>query len=332
MRPCGRQTKPVPSLGQALGPLAVPRPRFTRTHGAARAAGLRDCGVTLSMRRYRRQAARIERRGGAAVSRSGLNPVLGVGLAAALLCLAWSRGALPEWLAVPRPPTFISVEGRLVAVPVPAKNAVRVLPGVVVATGGSYAFLDVTASGAPVGFDPCRPIRYVVRPDGAPAAGDRLIAEAVATISAATGLAFVDAGYTSEEPVLDRPLVQARYGDGWAPVLFGWSDERAYPELAGPTAGLGGASVVPAAAGPGEFLAGGRVLLDAPDLTTILASPDGYARARAVVVHEVAHVVGLDHVADPGELMAPTMGALTELGPGDRTGLALVGQVSCDGA
>lgn len=288
--------------------------------------------MTLSMRRYRRQAERIERRGGAAVTRAGLNPILAVGLIGAVLGLAWSRGALPAWLPIAPPPKFITVQGRLVAVPAPAKGAVRVLPPVAVATSGSHAFLYVTASGAPIGFDPCRPIRYVVRPDGAPAAGDQLIAEAVAVISGATGLAFVDAGYTSEEPLLDRPLVQARYGDGWAPVLFGWSDEGTDPELAGPTAGLGGVSVVPAATGPGEFLAGGRVLLDAPDLTAILASPDGYARARAVVVHEVAHVVGLDHVADAGELMAPAMGALTALGPGDRAGLALVGQVPCDGA
>lgn len=293
---------------------------------------MRNCGVTLSMRRYRRQAARLEQRGGASAARAGLNPILVVGLIGALLGLAWSRGVLPTWLGIAPPRTFITVQGRLVAVPAPAKDAVRVLPGVEVATTGSYAFLDVTASGAPIGFDPCRPIRYVVRPDGAPAAGDQLIAEAVATISSATGLAFVDAGYTSEEPLLDRPLMQARYGDGWAPVLFGWSDEHTYPELAGPTAGLGGASVVPAASGPGEFLAGGRVLLDAPDLTAILASPDGYARARAVIVHEVAHVIGLDHVADAGELMAPTMGARTELGPGDLAGLARVGQVACDGA
>ncbi|MGV8976468.1 MAG: matrixin family metalloprotease [Cellulomonas sp.] len=284
------------------------------------------------MRRYRRQAARIERRGARAATRGGLNPLLAGGLVVALLGLAWSRGALPAWLPIAAAPRFITIQGRLVAVPAPVKDAVRVLPHVGVASSGSYAFLDVTASGAPVGFDPCRPVGYVVRPDGAPAAGDQLIAEAVATISGATGLAFVDAGYTSEEPVLDRPLVQARYGDGWAPVLLAWSDDGAYPELSGPTAGLGGASVVPAAKGSGEFLAGGRVLLDAPDLTAILASPDGYARARAVIVHEVAHVVGLDHVADAAELMAPTMGALTELGPGDRAGLALVGQVPCDGA
>jgi hypothetical protein len=74
------------------------------------------------------------------------------------------------------------------------------------------------------------------------------------------------------------------------------------------------------------------VLLDAPDLAAILAAPDGYARARAVLVHEVAHVIGLDHVDDAGELMAPTMGVRTGLGPGDLAGLARVGQVACDGA
>jgi hypothetical protein len=264
-------------------------------------------------------------------ARAGVHPLLAIALVVALLGLGWSHGLLPAGLGIPRPRALISVEGRRVAVPAPT-NGVRVLPPVPITTSGPYAFLTTTPTGAPIGFDPCRPVRYVVRPDGEPSAGDRLIAEAVATISHATGLSFVSAGYTSEEPLLHRPLVQERYGDGWAPVLFAWSDARTYPELAGPTAGLSGSSVVPAASGSREFLAGGRVLLDAPDLTEILAGPDGYARARAVIVHEVAHVVGLDHVDDPGELMAPVMGERTDLGPGDRAGLALVGQVACDGA
>lgn len=284
------------------------------------------------MRRWRRRAARLERRGGGATARAGVHPLLAIALVTALAGLAWSHGLLPAALGIPQPRALISVEGHLVAVPAPAKTQVRVLPAVPVTTTGPYAFLIMTPTGAPVGFDPCRPIRYVVRPDEAPSDGDRMIAEAVATISRATGLAFVDAGYTSEEPLLHRPLVQARYGDGWAPVLFAWSDARASPELAGSTAGLGGSSVVPAASGPREFLAGGRVLLDAPDLTAILAGPDGYARAGAVIVHEVAHVVGLDHVNDPDELMAPVMGQRTDLGPGDLAGLARVGQVACDGA
>src|SRR4051794_41892411 len=34
--------------------------------------------------------------------------------------------------------------------------------------GGSYAFVATTTSGDPVGWDHCRPIRYVVNPTDAP--------------------------------------------------------------------------------------------------------------------------------------------------------------------
>lgn len=304
---------------------------FTRGTPARPAARLQDCAVTWRMRRFRRRAERAERLALAGPRRS-LHPALAFALLASVLVLAWHRGALVPVFGIGPPRTLLSIEGRLVAVPEPVAGAVRPVAAVAVTTSGTYAFLNLTTDGTPVGFDPCRPVRYVVRPDGAPAVGDQLIAEAVATIAAATGLSFVDAGFTSEEPLLDRPLVQARYGSGWAPVLFAWSDESADPELGGSTAGLGGSSVVPAATGPGEFLAGGRVLIDAPDIGAILASPDGYARARAILVHELAHVVGLDHVNDAAELMAPTMSDLTVLGPGDLAGLALVGQVACDGA
>ncbi|NTW39929.1 MAG: matrixin family metalloprotease, partial [Cellulomonadaceae bacterium] len=82
--------------------------------------------------------------------------------------------------------------------------------------------------------------------------------------------------------------------------------------------------------GAGTWLAAGRLVLDRDDLTAMLTRADGYAEARAIVVHELAHVLGLDHVQDPGELMNPTTSTRTDLGPGDLAGLALVGQVACE--
>ena len=45
-------------------------------------------------------------------------------------------------------------------------------------------------------------------------------------------------------------------------------------------------------------------------------------------VHEVGHLVGLDHVDDPTQLMYRST-VTTELGAGDRSGLAILGNTPC---
>lgn len=230
-----------------------------------------------------------------------------------------------------RPRAYVEIDGEAVAVPRPAPAEGRLLPAVAVTTQGSHAFLHTDAAGAPVGYDPCRPVRYVVRPTDAPAGGQVLLEEAVAVVQAATGLRLEAAGSTDEEPLLERPLIQPdRYGPGWAPVLVAWSDESVVPELAGQVAGVGGSAAVPGADGTGTWLAAGRLVLDAKDVAELLERDGGAAQARAIMVHELAHVLGLDHVDDPAELMHPMTSTRTDLGPGDRQGLALVGQVACE--
>jgi hypothetical protein len=52
---------------------------------------------------------------------------------------------------------------------------------------------------------------------------------------------------------------------------------------------------------------------------------------RAIVMHELGHVVGLAHVDDRGELMyADSVGQKT-FGPGDLTGLGALGRGRCTG-
>jgi hypothetical protein len=293
-------------------------------------------------RRNRRQAARALRRMDRAARRARRRSAAGtLGLLCVLLVVAAGVGLVLrstggdlgdlDLSTLARPRAFVEIDGRAVAVPRPQPSEGRVLPPVPVTTTGSHAFLHVHEDGTPVGYDPCRPVPYVVRPDGMPADGQALLDDAIAVVSAASGIAFEAAGSTDEPPLSDRALIQPeRYGDGWAPVLVAWSDETEVAELAGQVAGVGGSAAVPGADGRGSWLAAGRLVLDVPDLTAMQTRGDGYAQARAIVVHELAHVLGLDHVDDPDELMNPVTSVRTDLGPGDRQGLALVGQVACE--
>lgn len=180
-----------------------------------------------------------------------------------------------------------------------------------------------------VAYDPCRPVDYVVRPDFAPAGTDGLIEEAVAEISAATGLTFAYRGITTEAPSEDRDAYQPdRYGKRWAPVLISWTSPSEIPGLEGDVAGLGGSLYAHTPGKPFVYIAG-QVQLDAPDLTDHLQYPGGRDQVRALIVHELAHVVGLDHVDDPSQLMYEENNGLTTLGDGDRAGLALLGAGPC---
>jgi hypothetical protein len=180
-----------------------------------------------------------------------------------------------------------------------------------------------------IGYDPCRPVHFVVRPDNAPAGAEGLVQEAVAEVAAATGLHFVDDGTTSEAPSEERDLYQPElYGKTWVPVLITWTSPAEIPALAGDVAGLGGSDY---ARTPGQPLVyvGGQVQLDAPDAADTLLFPDGRTYAKATIMHELAHVVGLDHVDDPDELMHAENLGQTTFGQGDRAGLALLGSGPC---
>jgi hypothetical protein len=194
----------------------------------------------------------------------------------------------------------------------------------------SYRFANTGPEQSFVAYDPCRPVHYVVRPDGAPADGAALLAEAIARVSDATGLVFVADGPTAEAPTPERPVFQPDvYGDRWAPVLVVWATEAESPDLAGDILGQAGSAVVGLDDGP-RVLVTGQVELDAAQLAELLARPDGREIVRGVLQHELAHLVGLDHVDDPSQLMYPeTTPGVTDFSAGDLTGLAVLGRGPC---
>jgi hypothetical protein len=196
---------------------------------------------------------------------------------------------------------------------------------------GAYGFMISQDDGTtPVAYDPCRPIHYVVRPDNAPFGGDQLIADAVARISAVTGLRFVDDGVTDESLGDHRePFQPDRYGDRWAPVLITWETVAEQPDFAAAVAGLGGSLPVSVGDGPKVYVTG-AVELDAGQFVQVLARPGGPADARAIVLHELAHVLGLAHVDDPTQLMYPEQSDVVDFAAGDLTGLAQLGAGACE--
>jgi hypothetical protein len=199
---------------------------------------------------------------------------------------------------------------------------------------GSYAFMATQPgrAGVPVTYDPCHPLHVVVNDDLAPADGEAVVRSALAAVSTATGLRFLRDGVTDELPGRDRPVQDlGRYGRGWSPVLVAWTTPRVDPGLTGNVAGRGGsASVGDPLTGERRFVTG-SVSLDAPAMRSILGRPDGLAEARAILMHELAHVVGLAHVDDPGELMHRDNVGRTGFGPGDLRGLAALGRGPCTG-
>lgn len=189
---------------------------------------------------------------------------------------------------------------------------------------GSYAFL-LTLGGRPVGYDPCKPIRYQVNTVGAPPDWRELVDTAIARTEQATGLVFEDAGITDDRDFFER---RTSLLDRPKPVLIGWADDVEESELSGTVAGLGGSTTgTPSGLGRTHFVTG-SVLLDRDAFAAGADDPARRAVRQAIVDHEFGHLVGLDHVEDPRELMNPEVAATT-YGPGDLEGLARLGNVPC---
>jgi hypothetical protein len=205
----------------------------------------------------------------------------------------------------------------------------RLRPEVTASTSGSFSYSS-TRDYAPVTYSPCKPIPLVINSTQMPPGAHGLVHDAVRRVVSLTGLDLRVEGQTDEQPSAgERPGRLRQYGNRWAPVLVAWSDPRTDPALEGDVAGVGGSLATTTSASGRPRYVTGSVSLDSPALAAMLELPRGRALVRAVIMHELAHVVGLGHVDDPGELMHGDNHGLTDFGPGDREGLATLGRGPC---
>jgi hypothetical protein len=205
-------------------------------------------------------------------------------------------------------------------------------PPPVPAGHGAFRFkhLQDDGSGDPVAFDPCRKLHYVIRPDQAPPGGPALLADGLAELSRVTGLVLVDDGATNEAPSDERAVTLPGSGKRPTPVLIAWSNETDSPDLAGYIAGFSGPTGMDSGVPGSRQYVSGQVVLDGRDFARVLSGPGGKAVARAIVLHELGHLVGLAHVADRSQIMfSETTPKVVDYAQGDLTGLARLGQGRC---
>lgn len=200
--------------------------------------------------------------------------------AAILILLAGSRGgtaAAPVWNGAPS----ISVVSSPPVAPPEATPTPAPSPA---------------ASTAPT-WDRCVPITwYLRRGEGPPNAYD-LAREAIATVSAASGLVFEYGGETSSPELPEAANIRE-------PVLtVAWATSAEKPTLEGEVAGVGSAQWQEGGTVP-RFISGLAVVDSGSDLPADARTTNSQG---AILLHELGHALGLDHRDEAGSIMRPRL-------------------------
>lgn len=238
---------------------------------------------------------------------------------------------------LPPPPVVLRRTGLLV-VAIALMVVAIVLPAVaiVVAPAGEHAFLEQLRDGSPYRWNPCQPIQYVVNEANRPVGSTEDIREAIDRVSSATGIRFVDDGTTviTADQQIGASFQSNIPGEPrFLPLLIAFVPEGHFTFLTDSHRAI--AFGMPAR-GDGELAheyVSGVVVIDADQGL----SPGFGSRFSMgpVLMHELAHVMGLGHVGSADELMwssqvphhsANPNQSQTDWGPGDLEGLALVGR------
>jgi hypothetical protein len=194
---------------------------------------------------------------------------------------------------------------------------------------GAFKFLEIVG-GAPVRWNPCETISYAVNTDGVTSSIKPDLDEALARVTRATQIEFVSVG-TTEETFL-RAYQRMRYRGviRKAELIIIWVDHGDYQEilrrLHDPRPSIAFAKTMAGLYADQDQYFGGIIVMDA-EATSQRGFGHSYAHG-SVLLHELGHIMGLDHVKDPDQLMYsgrhPNYG-LQDFGAGDLEGLRRIG-------
>jgi hypothetical protein len=194
---------------------------------------------------------------------------------------------------------------------------------------GAFRFLE-HVGGEPVRWDPCESISYAVNTAGASSSIRADLHEAIARVTRATGIEFESVGMTSETFIKAYQRMRYEGVVREAELIVIWVDHAEYEvilqRLNDSRPSIAFAKTMAGLYADQDQYFGGIIVMDA-DATAIRGFGHRYAHG-SVLLHELGHIMGLDHVKDPDQLMYsgrhPNFG-LRGFGAGDLEGLRRLG-------
>jgi len=187
--------------------------------------------------------------------------------------------------------------------------------------------LNLNSDGSTVRWNPCSTIRWkanlTLAPDGALDA----LRAAMDDLATATGMTFTYAGATSALPT--KAWLEGTVDSGT--ILVAWVPKGASDLWSGNADGEGGWYKRGVSTNGVTWtwrIERGFVLIDPTSTAAYAAGFSSGVSLGALLLHELAHTVGLGHIDDDSQLMYPTLSSSTDAryAEGDRAGLARLGR------